>query len=82
MAGPLDNERSPLLKANGAQASPMPGLYGGSARLKDDSIVDETEMADTSVGERLPYNDYTTIDQLHDLVHGGATAPCKPSSAD
>lgn len=26
-------------------------------------------MADTAVGERLKYNDYTTIDWLHDLVH-------------
>lgn len=25
-------------------------------------------MADTAVGERLKYNDYTTIDWLHDLV--------------
>jgi hypothetical protein len=26
-------------------------------------------MGDTAVGERLKYNDYTTIDWLHDLVH-------------
>lgn len=43
-------------------------MYGAFQRLKDDSTVVETEMADTSVGDRLPYNDYTTIDQLHDLV--------------
>ncbi|KAL8805291.1 MAG: hypothetical protein Q9182_002059 [Xanthomendoza sp. 2 TL-2023] len=31
---------------------------------------DEQLLATTSVGERLPYNDYTTIDWLHDLsVH-------------
>lgn len=29
---------------------------------------DEQLMGETSVGERLPYNDYTTIDWLHDLV--------------
>jgi hypothetical protein len=29
---------------------------------------DEHELAGTAVGERLPYNDYTTIDWLHDLV--------------
>ncbi|KAE8453773.1 hypothetical protein EG329_009285 [Mollisiaceae sp. DMI_Dod_QoI] len=29
---------------------------------------DEQELAGTAVGERLPYNDYTTIDWLHDLV--------------
>ncbi|KAF2771643.1 hypothetical protein EJ03DRAFT_381156 [Teratosphaeria nubilosa] len=30
--------------------------------------TDEQKLADSSVGERLPYNDYTTIDWLHDLV--------------
>ena len=29
---------------------------------------EEQLLATTSVGERLPYNDYTTIDWLHDLV--------------
>jgi chloride channel 3/4/5 len=29
---------------------------------------EEQELAGTAVGERLPYNDYTTIDWLHDLV--------------
>ncbi|KAL8860871.1 MAG: hypothetical protein Q9178_002626 [Gyalolechia marmorata] len=29
---------------------------------------EEQLLANTSVGERLPYNDYTTIDWLHDLV--------------
>ncbi|KAL8689894.1 MAG: hypothetical protein Q9218_004543 [Villophora microphyllina] len=39
-----------------------------------DSIIlthvskEEQLLAATSVGERLPYNDYTTIDWLHDLV--------------
>ena len=28
----------------------------------------EQALAATPVGERLPYNDYTTIDRLHDLV--------------
>ena len=28
----------------------------------------EQALSFTSVGERLPYNDYTTIDSLHDLV--------------
>jgi chloride channel 3/4/5 len=30
--------------------------------------IEEQELAGTAVGERLPYNDYTTIDWLHDLV--------------
>lgn len=29
---------------------------------------EEQEMKGSMVGERLPYNDYTTIDWLHDLV--------------
>ncbi len=29
---------------------------------------EERALAETGVGERLPYNDYTTIDWLHDLV--------------
>ena len=29
---------------------------------------EEQLLGETSVGERLPYNDYTTIDWLHDLV--------------
>lgn len=29
---------------------------------------DEQALATAPVGERLPYNDYTTIDWLHDLV--------------
>ena len=29
---------------------------------------DERALQDMGVGERLPYNDYTTIDWLHDLV--------------
>lgn len=32
---------------------------------------DEQALADTAVGERLAYNDYTTIDWLHDLVRYG-----------
>jgi len=29
---------------------------------------EEQALSETPVGERLPYNDYTTIDWLHDLV--------------
>jgi chloride channel 3/4/5 len=29
---------------------------------------EERAMAGSTVGERLPYNDYTTIDWLHELV--------------
>lgn len=29
---------------------------------------DEQALAHSPVGERLPYNDYTTVDWMHDLV--------------
>jgi chloride channel 3/4/5 len=29
---------------------------------------EEQALGNTAIGERLPYNDYTTIDWLHDLV--------------
>jgi chloride channel 3/4/5 len=29
---------------------------------------EEAALGGSTVGERLPYNDYTTIDWLHDLV--------------
>ncbi len=63
-------ERTPLL-------SPF-GMDGQLSHIQHDeeasSIVlshfGKTEQAvgGSSVGERLPYNDYTTIDWLHDLV--------------
>lgn len=36
---------------------------------------EEHELAGSTVGERLPYNDYTTIDWLHDLVHSSSHPP-------
>jgi chloride channel 3/4/5 len=45
-------------------------LRGDEARSILSSAVskDEQAMGGTAIGERLPYNDYTTIDWLHDLV--------------
>lgn len=52
----------------------------GSRRLNGDHLEDadsiisshlskeELALGSTAIGERLPYNDYTTIDWLHDLV--------------
>jgi chloride channel 3/4/5 len=41
---------------------------GASSILSSHVSKEEQELAGTAVGERLPYNDYTTIDWLHDLV--------------
>ncbi|CZT48161.1 uncharacterized protein RSE6_08822 [Rhynchosporium secalis] len=66
------NENSRLLDPRIAE------LRGGKQRtpIHDEasSIVsshvpkEEQELAGAAIGERLPYNDYTTIDRLHDLV--------------
>lgn len=49
-----------------------------SAVLQEDDVAsiigshvskDEQALSAAPVGERLPYNDYTTIDWLHDLVN-------------
>ncbi|KAK4442701.1 H(+)/Cl(-) exchange transporter [Podospora aff. communis PSN243] len=51
--------------------------YGQSRRRSIDTVSsiltsrlsrDELALADTAVGERLPYNAYQTIDWLHDLI--------------
>ncbi len=46
------------------------GLRGDEAHSIVSSAVTKEEQAlgGTAIGERLPYNDYTTIDWLHDLV--------------
>jgi chloride channel 3/4/5 len=52
------------------------GSRAGNGTRPDDSssIIsshlskEEEALGGTAVGERLPYNDYTTIDWLHDLV--------------
>jgi len=49
-------------------------LQSIAAEIDGESIVsshvskEEQALGETAVGERLPYNDYTTIDWLHDLV--------------
>lgn len=66
------NEHSQLLDPRIAELRGR--KQNGSANDEASSIVsshvskEEQELAGTAVGERLPYNDYTTIDWLHDLV--------------
>ena len=42
---------------------------------------EEQLLGETAVGERLPYNDYTTIDWLHDLVGCYRTAELASDNA-
>jgi chloride channel 3/4/5 len=70
------NEHTPLLDPRVAQLSRQ-GHGGAQPHSNTDdaeSIIsscvskEEQALGGTAVGERLPYNDYTTIDWLHDLV--------------
>jgi chloride channel 3/4/5 len=73
---PLDpesaTERTALLYhiANDRRLSQLQHEQDDEARSIISSAVtkDEQAMGESTVGERLPYNDYTTIDWLHDLV--------------
>lgn len=64
------NERTHLLihTANDRRLSQL--QHDEEARSLTESAItkDEAALSASTVGERLPYNDYTTIDWLHDLV--------------
>ena len=64
------NERTQLLYqvANDRRLSQL--QQDEEARSIVDSAVtkEEAALGDATIGERLPYNDYTTIDWLHGLV--------------
>jgi chloride channel 3/4/5 len=69
------NERTHLLDPRVAELSGhrrsshrINELNEASSTISSHVSKEEQELAGTAVGERLPYNDYTTIDWLHDLV--------------
>ncbi|GAB7338771.1 hypothetical protein MBLNU457_5479t1 [Dothideomycetes sp. NU457] len=68
------NEQSPLLPGHGqvVQDRRLSRLMQqdevASSVVKSHLSVEEMAMGASTVGERLAYNDYTTIDWLHDLV--------------
>lgn len=65
-------ERTPLLDPRLSQLRDH--RRSGHTHEDAESIIssavskDEQALGGTAIGERLPYNDYTTIDWLHDLV--------------
>ena len=63
-------ERSNLLSAhaNGRRVSQVRHVGDVTSIISSHLSKQERALADTPIGERLPYNDYTTIDWLHDLV--------------
>ena len=58
------DENTQLLKSHGRLGSIQIDAEAISSHLSKE----EQALGETSVGERLPYNDYCTIDWLHDLV--------------
>ena len=65
------NERTKLLSHHPNNHRRLSALqHDEDAQSLIDSCVskDEQALSSTPIGERLPYNDYTTIDWLHDLV--------------
>ena len=66
------DEQTQLLDPRVAELS---GQERGNRRGEDATSItsshlskEEQALSATAIGERLPYNDYTTIDWLHDLV--------------
>ena len=64
------HERTQLLYhiANDRRLSAIQQEEDAHSMLSSHLSKDEQALSGTAVGERLPYNDYTTIDWLHDLV--------------
>lgn len=70
MSRPQDEEAHETSRLLDPRLASLRGRKASSAVSIISSHVskEEQELAGTAVGERLPYNDYTTIDWLHDLV--------------
>ena len=68
--GPLENERTHLLVHAPHDRRLSAIRHDGDAQSILSSHLSKEELAlgKTPLGERLPYNDYSTIDWLHDLV--------------
>lgn len=65
------DEHSHLLPTSGRKHSRLRSIASEvDGRSISSSLISKEEQAlgETAVGERLPYNEYTTIDWLHDLV--------------
>lgn len=62
------NEHTHLLPAQDRRLSTLQQQGDAYSVISSHLSKEEQLLSDTAVGERLPYNDYTTIDWLHDLV--------------
>ncbi|KAL1792087.1 hypothetical protein ACET3X_009838 [Alternaria dauci] len=70
MASDQENghERTPLLHQSRLSQLQHTQDEEASSIIASTVTKEEQQLAGSTVGERLPYNDYTTIDWLHDLV--------------
>ncbi|KAL6708451.1 hypothetical protein ACN47E_002714 [Coniothyrium glycines] len=70
MASSTDNahERTPLLHPNHLSQHQHEQDTEAQSIISSAVTKEGQHLAGSTVGERLPYNDYTTIDWLHDLV--------------
>ncbi|KAH6861001.1 chloride channel [Alternaria rosae] len=62
------HERTPLLRQTRLSHLQHEQDEEASSIIASTVTKEEQQLAESPVGERLPYNDYTTIDWLHDLV--------------
>ena len=69
-------DRSPLLSRSSHDARVLRVQREDDVQslLSSHLSKDELALGHTAPGERLPYNAYTTIDWLHDLVSGLSVA--------
>lgn len=65
---PDTDERTQLLHCNDRRLGALQHEDDIHSIISSHLSKEEQLLSDTAVGERLPYNDYTTIDWLHDLV--------------
>lgn len=69
-----DDEHTHLLPRSNDRRRSRFGSVADNASIASSVSKEEAALAESSIGERLPYNDYTTIDWLHDLV--SKSPPC------
>jgi chloride channel 3/4/5 len=67
------HEQTPLLRPNRLSHLQHEQDEEAQSIISSSVTKEERELGGSAVGERLPYNDYTTIDWLHDLVRGFIT---------
>jgi len=63
-----ETERTPLLHDRRLSHLQREQDVESASMISSTLSKEEQQLVDSIVGERLPYNDYTTIDWLHDLV--------------